>query len=169
VKRSGNYDPTIREWETKPKADQTFIAFRPFIVREYSKTTTRKLTAQATGYGIANHVDTVTPFNTDTANLVLETTAEIVNPVSAQNNKKLEDLIKLQTETFIRLPKTTTQEQFVQHRYHQQPSQPSQKSMPSLQAPPSLHSYQKMLGTTGKCGIAAHWKSLADRTAAQST
>jgi hypothetical protein len=42
VKRSGNYDPAIREWETKPKADQTFIAFCPFIVREYSKTIQRE-------------------------------------------------------------------------------------------------------------------------------
>ena len=83
VKRFGNYDPAILEWESKPKADQAFIAFRPFIVKEFSKTTTRKLTAQATGYGIANHVDTVTPFTPDMANLVLETTAELVNAVSA--------------------------------------------------------------------------------------
>jgi hypothetical protein len=68
-------------------------------VKEFSKTTTRKITAQAARYGMANHVDKVTPFTNDTANLILESTAELVNAISAQNNKKLDDLIKLQTET----------------------------------------------------------------------
>eukprot|EP00804_Cyclotella_cryptica_P014673 CCRYP_012701-RA/>CCRYP_012701-RA protein AED:0.65 eAED:1.00 QI:0/-1/0/1/-1/1/1/0/164 len=58
-----------------------------------------KITLQAAGYGIANYVDTIIPFTADTANLVLETTAELVNAVSVQNDKKLDNLIKLQTET----------------------------------------------------------------------
>eukprot|EP00804_Cyclotella_cryptica_P003006 CCRYP_006011-RA/>CCRYP_006011-RA protein AED:0.39 eAED:0.39 QI:0/0/0/1/1/1/2/0/328 len=82
-------------------AAQTFVAFRPFIVKEFSKTTTRKLTAQATGYGIAKHFNTAATFTPDTANLVLETTAELVNAVITQNDKKLDDLIKLQKETLV--------------------------------------------------------------------
>ncbi|KAL7476277.1 hypothetical protein ACHAW6_002153, partial [Cyclotella cf. meneghiniana] len=87
VKRTGTFDPTIQEWEAKPKSDQTFTKFCPFIVKEFSKTTACKLTAQAAGYGIANHVDTITPFKHYTTNLVLETTAELVNAVSTQNDK----------------------------------------------------------------------------------
>eukprot|EP00804_Cyclotella_cryptica_P014407 CCRYP_004762-RA/>CCRYP_004762-RA protein AED:0.30 eAED:0.26 QI:0/0/0/1/1/1/4/0/702 len=43
-----------------------------------------------------------TPFTPDTANLVLETTAELVNAITAQNDKKLDDLIKIQTDSYTR-------------------------------------------------------------------
>ena len=99
VKWTITFNPAIQEWEAKPKSNQTFNKFCPFIVKEFSKNNTCKLTAQAASYGIANHVDTITPFTNDTANLVLETTAELVNVVSTQHDKKLDDLIKLQMET----------------------------------------------------------------------
>ncbi|KAL7489645.1 hypothetical protein ACHAW6_015928 [Cyclotella cf. meneghiniana] len=87
VKCTGTFDPVIREWEAKPKSDKTFTKVHPCIIREFSKNNTCKLTAQAAGYGITNHVDTITPFTHDTANLVLATIAELVNAISAQNDK----------------------------------------------------------------------------------
>ncbi|KAL7479609.1 hypothetical protein ACHAW6_005333 [Cyclotella cf. meneghiniana] len=87
VKHTGTLDPAIQEWEAKPKSNQTFTKFCPFIVREFFKNNTRKLTAQAAGFGNANHTVTVIPFTHDTTNLVLATTAELVNAVSAKNNK----------------------------------------------------------------------------------
>lgn len=166
VKRAGTFDPAIREWEAKPKSDQTFDKFRPFIVKEFSKTTTRKLTAQTAGYGIANHVDTVTPFTTDTANLVLETTAELVNAVSAQNDRKLDDLIKLQTETLATFQKLLhknnppgtatrqTRKNKCPHCKRHHPNIPIDKcwELPANAA-----------------ARPSHWKSLADRNAQRST
>ena len=74
------------------------------------------------------------------AYLVLETTAELVNAVSAQNDKKPDNLIKLQMETlaaFQKLlhknttPSTTTAANTCQPRKNQCPH------CPSLQVPPS--------------------------------
>ena len=149
---------------------ETFIAFRPFIVREYSKTTTRKLTAQATGYGIANHVDTVTPFNTDTANLVLETTAELVNAVSAQNDKKLDDLIKLHTETLAAFQKLLHKNNSSSTATTNNPRNPRKNQCPHCKRHHPRIPIEKCWELPANVASRpAHWKSLADRTAAQST
>jgi hypothetical protein len=99
VKYAGTFNATICKWEAKPKTDQTFTKFCPFFVKEFSKAPMRKQTSQATGYGIANNTKTTNPFNDNTANLVLKTTAKLINAITHQNNKKLDELIKLQTET----------------------------------------------------------------------
>jgi hypothetical protein len=105
-------------------------------MKEFSKTTTRKLTVQAAGYDIANHVDTVTPFTADAANLVLETTAELINTISAQNDKKTRQPHQTPNQDIGHFPKTPPQEQPAKfHRLQHFPSE-LQKLMSSLQASP---------------------------------
>ena len=170
VKRSGNYDPAIREWESKPKADQTFIAFRPFIVKEFAKTTTRKLTAQATGYGIANHVSSAESFTPDTANLVLETTAELVNAVSAHNDKKLDDLIKLQTDTLAAFQKLLHKNTSSNTDTTGNPRNPRKNQCPHCKRHHPRIPIEKCWELPANAASRpTHCKSLADRTAARAT
>jgi hypothetical protein len=54
---SGKFEPALREWETKPKADQTFLNFRVFVQKEFRKHNTQnKTTAKSVGHGIANSI-----------------------------------------------------------------------------------------------------------------
>ena len=98
IKCISTFDPAIQKWESQPKNDQPFAKFHPFIDKEFFKATTQKLTAHAIGFGIANNIEAVNPFTNYTANLVLETTAELVDAASTQNDKKLDDLKKFRQE-----------------------------------------------------------------------
>lgn len=71
VKCSGTFDATICNWEAGP-SDQMFANFCPSLVKESSKETTRKQTAQSFGYDIANNTETTNPLTVDFTNLVLE-------------------------------------------------------------------------------------------------
>ncbi len=55
---SGEFEqPALRDWEAKPKADQTFVNFRVFIQKEFGKQHKQnKTTAKSVGYGIANSI-----------------------------------------------------------------------------------------------------------------
>lgn len=98
-KGSGIFDAAMCEQEAKPKADQTFTKFHPFLVKEISKANTHRQMTQTAGYSIANNTETANSFTNNNTNLVLETTAKLVNAVTNQNNNKLDELIKFQTET----------------------------------------------------------------------
>ncbi len=99
IKCTGTFNLAICEWETKPKGKKTFAKFLSYIVKEFSKAMMCKLPTQPPGIGIANNVEATTPFTNDIANLILKTTTRLVNAVTAQNDKILDNLIKLQTET----------------------------------------------------------------------
>jgi len=54
---SGEYEPALRDWEAKPKVDQTFVNFRVFIQKEFGKQHKQNITtAKSVGYGIANSI-----------------------------------------------------------------------------------------------------------------
>ena len=54
---SGEFEPALRDWEAKPKADQTFVNFRVFIQKEFGKQHKQnKTTAKSVGYGIVNSI-----------------------------------------------------------------------------------------------------------------
>ena len=155
---------------SQPKSNQTFTKFCPFIVKEFSKTTTRKLTAQTTSYGIANHVDTVTPFTHDTANLVLETTAELVNAVSTQNNKKLDNLIKLQTETLAAFQKLLHKNTTPATTTSGNSRQPHKNQCPHCKCHhPNIPTNKCWELPANAVSCPSHWKSLADRNSQRST
>jgi hypothetical protein len=53
----GEFEPALRDWEAKPKADQTFANFRVFIQKEFGKQHKQnKTTAKSVGHGIANSI-----------------------------------------------------------------------------------------------------------------
>jgi len=142
----------------------------PFTVKEFSKTATCKLTAQATGYGIANHVGTAESFTHDTANLVLETTAELVNAVSAHNDKKLDDLIKLQTDTLAAFQKLLHKNTSSNTATTGNPCNPRKNQCPHCKhLHPRIPIEKCWELPANAASRPAHWKPLVDRTAAQST
>ena len=50
-------EPVLREWEAKPKPDQTFGNFRVFLQREFGKHNKQnKTTAKSNEHGIANSI-----------------------------------------------------------------------------------------------------------------
>ena len=54
---SGEFEPALRDWEAKSKADQTFVNFCVFIQKEFGKQHKQnKTTAKLVGYGIANSI-----------------------------------------------------------------------------------------------------------------
>jgi hypothetical protein len=87
MKGNGPFDATICKLESKPKSDQTYPHVCSFILKRFSKANTCRQKAQAFGFGIANNTKTTNPFNVNTTNLVLKTTAELVNAVTNQNKK----------------------------------------------------------------------------------
>ena len=54
---SGEFEPALCEWETKPNADQTFVNFMVFLQKEFGKHNKQnKITAKSVGHGIANSI-----------------------------------------------------------------------------------------------------------------
>jgi hypothetical protein len=54
---SGKFEPALRELETKPKADQTFVNFRGFVQKEFGQHNKQnKTTAKSVRHGIANSI-----------------------------------------------------------------------------------------------------------------
>ncbi|KAL7474127.1 hypothetical protein ACHAW6_000119 [Cyclotella cf. meneghiniana] len=169
VKRSGTFDPAIQEWKAKPKNDQTFTKFCPFIVKDFAKNNTRKLTAQATKHGIANNMDTATPFIHDTNNIILETTAELFNAISTQNNKKLDNLIKLLTETLAAFQKLLHKNATPTTTTFSNPRQTRKSQCPCKHHHPNIPTDKYWELPANVASHPAHWKSLAECNAYRST
>ena len=54
---SGEFEPALRKWEAKTKADQTLVNFRVFVQKEFGKHNKQnKTTAKSVRHGIANSI-----------------------------------------------------------------------------------------------------------------
>ena len=84
-KDSGNYDPAVREWKAKPKADKTWANLKIMVSNEYSKFHHQNTsTAKSVGYGSANAA--VDDF--------AEITEELVATISKQTEQRIKELNK---------------------------------------------------------------------------
>jgi hypothetical protein len=77
---AGKFESALREWEVKPKIDQTFANFRIFMQKEYGKHHKQnKTTAKAAGYGIANTLTDKTDEQMDHLEAQAPMIAELAN------------------------------------------------------------------------------------------
>jgi len=93
---SGEFEPALREWETKPNADQTFVNFGVFVQKEFGKHNKQnKTTAKSVGHGIANsitdkEVEQIEPFEAQALFV-----AELANSMQEQSRKQIKEMMEL--------------------------------------------------------------------------
>jgi hypothetical protein len=92
---SGEFEPALREWETKPKADQTFVNFRVFVQKEFGKHNKQnKTTAKSVGHGIANSItDKEVEINQLEAQALF--VAELANSMQEQSQKQFKEMMEM--------------------------------------------------------------------------
>jgi hypothetical protein len=93
---SGEYEPALRDWDTKPKADQTFANFRVFIQKEFGKLHKQnKTTAKSVGFGIANSVTDKEVEKIEQLEAQALMIAELANSMQEQNQKQFKEMMEL--------------------------------------------------------------------------
>ena len=93
---SGEYEPALRDWEAKPKADQTFANFRVFIQKEFGKQHKQnKTTAKSVGFGIANSVTDKDVEQLDQLEAQALLIAELANSMQEQSQKQFKEMMEL--------------------------------------------------------------------------
>ena len=90
---SGEYEPALRDWDAKPKTDQTFANFRIFIQKEFgTQHKQNKTTAKAVGYGIAN---SITDTDIDQLEAQALMIAELANSMKDESQKQFKEMMEL--------------------------------------------------------------------------
>jgi hypothetical protein len=85
LKKSGEFDAVVREWESKPTALKTWANIKTFISAEYSKTNTQnKLTAKQ--------------FRANAVEEQAEATEELITQLTEAHTHQMKTLIKSTTE-----------------------------------------------------------------------
>ena len=86
---SGKFEPALRDWESKPKADQTFANFRVFIQKEFGKQHKHnKTTSKSVGYGIANSAELDQIKQLEAQALMISELANRMKDESQSNSRK---------------------------------------------------------------------------------
>lgn len=92
-KDTGDFDPAIREWESRPVATQTYVLFKTVMCTEFAKLNRQdNTTARATGHGSANAVDEYAM-----------ATEELVAGLTEKHSKQIEELIKANNDAMAKL------------------------------------------------------------------
>jgi hypothetical protein len=98
---SGEFEPALRDWEAKPKTDQTFVNFRVFIQKEFGKQHKQnKTTAKSVGYGIANSITDNEIDQIDQLEVQALFVAELANSMQEQSQKQFKEMMEMFTATF---------------------------------------------------------------------
>ena len=85
LKATGEFDPAVREWETKPAADKTWANIKTFITAEYAKENKQnKLSAKH--------------FKANAIQEQAEITEEIIANLTEAHTRQMETLVKTTTE-----------------------------------------------------------------------
>jgi hypothetical protein len=85
LKTTGEYEPSVREWESKPAADKTWANIKVFISNEFTKENKQtKITAKQ--------------FKANLMHEQAEITKELINNLTQAHTKRMEALIKLTTD-----------------------------------------------------------------------
>ena len=93
---SGEYEPALRDWEAKPKVDQTFVNFCVFIQKEFGKQHKQnKTTAKLVGFGIANSVTDKDVEQIEQLEAQALMIAELANSMQEQNQKQFKEMMEL--------------------------------------------------------------------------
>ena len=90
---SGEFESALREWEAKPKANQTFANFRVFMQKEFGKQYKQnKTTAESVGNGIANNITDKEVEQLEAQALFI---AELANSMQDQSQKQFKEMMEL--------------------------------------------------------------------------
>jgi len=93
---SGEFEPALREWETKPKADQTFVNFRMFVQTEFGEHNKQnKTTAKSVGHGIANSITVKEVEQIEQLEAQALFAAKLANSMQEQNQKQFKEMMEL--------------------------------------------------------------------------
>ena len=105
---SGEFEPALRDWEAKPKADQTFGTFRVFIQKEFGKQHKQnKTTAKSVGYGIANSITDKEVEQIEHLEAQALFVAELANSMQEQSQKQFKEMMEVFKATFEKPPSPT--------------------------------------------------------------
>ncbi len=98
---SGEFEPALRDWEAKRKADQTFVNFRVFIQKEFGKQHKQnKTTAKSVGYGIANSITDKEVEQIEQLEAQALFVAELANSMQEQSQKHFKEMMEVFKATF---------------------------------------------------------------------
>jgi len=97
---SGKYEPALRGWEAKPKADQTFVNFREFIQKEFgNQHKQNKTTDKLVGYSIANSITKKEIDQIKQLKAQAFMIAELVHSMKDESQKQFKEMMELFTAT----------------------------------------------------------------------
>lgn len=92
-KDAGDFDPSIREWEARPVAMQTYANLKVLMCGEYAKLNRHDATtARATGHSASNVVEEMA-----------QVTEELVAELTEKHAKQIETLVKANKESIDKL------------------------------------------------------------------
>jgi len=93
---SGEFEPALREWGVKPKADQTFANFRVFMQKEFGKHHKQnKTTAKSVGYGIANSITDKEIDQIEQLEAQALMIAELANSMKDESQKQFKEMMEM--------------------------------------------------------------------------
>jgi hypothetical protein len=93
---SGEFKSALREWEVKPKADQTFANFRFFMQKEFGKHHKQnKSTTKSVGYGIANSITDKDVEQIEQLKAQALMIAELVNSMQEQSQTQFKEMMEM--------------------------------------------------------------------------
>ena len=93
---SGEFESALREWEVKPKADQTFANFHVFMQKEFGKYHKQnKTTAKLVGFGIANSVTDKNIEQLEQLEVHALMIAEFANSMQEQSQKQFKEMMEM--------------------------------------------------------------------------
>ena len=94
-KKSGEFEPAIREWKALPKTSQSFAKFRVYIQKEFGERKKHnKSTAGAVGQGIANSVTNKQVEEMDRLEAQAMLLAEFANSMAEQSQKQFKEMME---------------------------------------------------------------------------
>ena len=103
---SGEFEPALRDWESKPKADQTFANFRVFIQKEFGKQHKHnKTTSKSVGYGIANSAELDQIKQLEAQALMI---SELANRMKDESQKQFKEMMAMFKETLKKISPSPT-------------------------------------------------------------
>ena len=93
---SGKVKSALREWEVKPKVDQTFANFHVFMQTEFGKHHKQnKITTKLVGFGIANSVTDNNIEQIEQLKAQALMIAELANNMQEQSQKQFKEMMEL--------------------------------------------------------------------------
>ena len=107
---AGKFKSALREWEVKPKVDQTFANFRIFMQKEYGKHHKQnKTTVKSVGYGIANTLTDKFIEQMDHLEAQALMIAELANSMREESQNQFKEMMELFAKSVsANLPNPTT-------------------------------------------------------------